>query len=431
MDVAAETASFEFSNKVAFDPGGDFEALLAQVPAKWAVYLMSDEQQRPVQLLCVKNLRYSVKRRLGLPDAAEAGTGRSDAVRQEIEADAAVIEKPVEQAGEKVAGPRITKRVDYRAIVRQIAWVRVDSAFEADWIYLEAARRIFPHTYQGMTGLRPAWFVHINPEANFPRYTKTQDLSVSTGILLGPLEDKHAAARLIEDVTDWFDLCRYYNILVQAPAGKACAYKEMGKCPAPCDGSIGMDQYRWLIQWSTQTLIDPCPMLVDQKFRMAAAAAALKFETAQKIKAYVDSLSSLGKGAYRYLRRLEDFAYVALQRGARARAVNVFLIAGGAVVAAQPLAAEPDQAVAQGLIGRGLELAEAQRGRRPDRAGIERIGIVSHQLFAAKQNGGVYVPLEKADLKSLAKAYREVAKQPEPQEHPGEGVVKDLGLDVT
>jgi hypothetical protein len=421
----------EFSHKVAFDPGGDFEALLSQVPAKWAVYLMSDEQQRPVQLLCVKNLRYSVKRRLGLPEAAEAAAAQSGEAPRDAGTDAAAIEKPVEQLIEKTGGPRITKRVDYRAIVRQIAWVRVDSAFEADWVYLEAARRIFPHTYQGMTGLRPAWFVHINPEANFPRFIKTQDLTVSTGMLLGPLEDKHAAARLIEDVTDWFDLCRYYNILVQAPQGRACAYKEMGKCPAPCDGSISMDQYRWLIQWSTQTLIDPGPILVDQKCRMAAAAAALKFETAQKIKAYVDSLSSLGKGAYRYVRRLEDFAYLALQRGPRARVVNVFLIAGGVVVAAEPLRAEPDQAIVHGLIGRGMELAEAQRHHRPDRAGIERIGIVSHHLFAAKQNGGVYVPLEKADLKSLAKAYREVAKQPEPQEHPGEGVVKDLGLDVT
>jgi hypothetical protein len=423
MDLPAEPASFEFPNKVAFEPAGDFGALLEQVPARWAVYLMSDEQHRPVQLLCVKNLRYSIKRRLGLPELSDAGAAQSGEPAQGVETQAPAVEKP--------AGPRMTKRVDYRAIVREIGWIRVESAFEADWVYLEAARRIFPRTYQGMTGLRPAWFVHINPEAGFPRYTKTQDLTIATGMLLGPLEDKHAAARLIEDVTDWFDLCRYYNILVQAPAGRACAYKEMGKCPAPCDGSIGMDQYRWLIQWSAQTLIDPGPMLVDQKSRMAAAAASLKFETAQKIKAYVDSLSKLGKGAFRHLRRLEDFAYLSLQRGPRARIVNLFVIAGGAVIAAGPLAAEPTESVAQDLLCRGHELAEGQRGHHPDRAGIERIGIVSHHLFAAKQNGGVFLPLNQVDLKSLAKAYREVARQPEPQEHPGEGVVKDLGLDVT
>jgi hypothetical protein len=31
---------------------------------------MADEDGRPVQLLCVKNLRYSLKRRLGVEDEA-------------------------------------------------------------------------------------------------------------------------------------------------------------------------------------------------------------------------------------------------------------------------------------------------------------------------------------------------------------------------
>ena len=65
--------------------------------------------------------------------------------------------------------------MNYREIVRTIAWQRVDSAFEADVVYLEAARQHFPQTYQGMIGMRPAWFLHVNPEAEFPRYTRTTD----------------------------------------------------------------------------------------------------------------------------------------------------------------------------------------------------------------------------------------------------------------
>src|SRR3954451_11165654 len=205
-----------FESRVDFDPAGDFEAFLRQAPAKWAVYLLTDADGRPVQLLCVKNLRYSLKRRLGPSD--------------------------------ENATP--SKRVDYRDFVRQVYWRRVDSAFEADWVYYEAARRVFPRTYQGMVGFRPAWFVHVNPEARFPRYTKTTDLTIKSGLLIGPVEDKHAAARLMQLAEDSFDLCRYYQVLVEAPHGRACAYKEMGKCPAPCDGSISMEQYRRLVGWS-------------------------------------------------------------------------------------------------------------------------------------------------------------------------------------
>src|SRR5688572_12548410 len=122
---------------VEFDPSADLEEFLKRVPARWAVYLFADADDRPVQLLCVKNLRASLKRRLG---------------------------------GDEMIGP--SRRVNYRELVRRVYWRRVDSSFEADWIYYEAARKLFPQTYRGMVGFRPAWFVYVNPETQFPRYTK-------------------------------------------------------------------------------------------------------------------------------------------------------------------------------------------------------------------------------------------------------------------
>ncbi len=159
--------SAHFDRNVSFDPGEDFEAFLKNVPARWVVYLLCDASDRPIQLLCVKNFRYSLKRRLG---------------------------------GDETIGP--TKRVNYREIVRKIYWRRVDSSFEADWLYYECARQTFPSSYRGMVGFRLAWFLHVNPETNFPRYTKTTDLSIRSGMLIGPVEDKHAANRLIEMVEE-------------------------------------------------------------------------------------------------------------------------------------------------------------------------------------------------------------------------------------
>src|SRR4051812_12275173 len=84
--------------RVDFDPASnDLENFLKLVPAKWVVYLMTDADDRPVQLLCVKNLRYSLERRLG--------------------------------DGEAIG---LSKRVNYRELVRHIHWRRVYSAFEAD-----------------------------------------------------------------------------------------------------------------------------------------------------------------------------------------------------------------------------------------------------------------------------------------------------------
>ena len=38
-----------FTHQVAFDPAGDFEAFARIVPARWAVYLLGDAEDRPVQ----------------------------------------------------------------------------------------------------------------------------------------------------------------------------------------------------------------------------------------------------------------------------------------------------------------------------------------------------------------------------------------------
>lgn len=380
-----------FDHHAEFDPTGDFEQFARLAPARWVVYLLADADDRPVQLLCVKNLRNSVKRRLGAPDAA--------------------------------AGPN--RRVDYRAIIRRVHWRRVDSALEADWIYFEAARLCFPQTYRGIVGLRPAWFIHVNPDANFPRYVKTTDLSIRTGTYVGPLEDKHAAARLIQLIEDLFDLCRYYNILIEAPNGRACAYKEMGKCPAPCDGSISMGQYRWLMEWSLQVLADPAPYVREQTQRMQAAAAELQFELAGKIKQYVDHLSELSKGPFRHARRLKDFAFVSFEHGPRQETAKVFLLIRGQIV--ELLGITGADFRASEVMRVALERAAEHELAPIDSPTTERIGLIAHQLFSPKTRG-VVLRLDSISESAITKAYRDLTRQQIAidEESESEGVLKEL-----
>ena len=381
-----------FEQQLDFDPAGDFEEFLRLAPAKWVVYLLCSADDKPVQLLCVKNLRYSLRRRLGID--GEAGG--------------------------------LSKRVNYRELVRRIYWRRVDSAFEADWLYYEAAAAVFPESYRGMVGFRPAWFVHVDPDAKFPRYAKTIDLSPRPGVLIGPLEDKHAAGRLVEFVEDAFDLCRYYNILTQSPHGSACAYKEMGKCPAPCDGSVSIEQYRRVVDWSARTLVDPAEFLREQTNRMKAAAGELRFETAAKIKAYVEQMSQLGKGAFRHLGRLRDFAYLSFQHGPRPAAgtAKIFLVTPGKIEQILGLTGEPKPAE---VLRSALTLAEERIADGADATGAERMGVVAHHLFSSRQTHGVFLRLAAIDEKAIAKAYRDLKKQPPPEEEvESEGVMKEL-----
>jgi excinuclease UvrABC nuclease subunit len=378
-----------FPKTIEFDPQGDFDAFAQSAPARWVVYLMSDAQQRPVQLLCVRNLRSSLRRRLG--------------------------------AGEELAGR--SRRIDYRALVRHIHFRRVDSSFEADLVYLEAARRHFPESYRGMAGFQPAWFVHVHADAPFPRFTRTTELSPRPGVLIGPVEDKQSAGRLIEDAVDAFDLCRYYNILLESPHGRACAYKEMGKCPAPCDGSISMDHYRALVDWSVRTIVNPAQLIQQNSERMRQAAGELRFEAAGRIKQYVQTLSQFGAGPFRHARFLRDFVFLAIQRGPRARQARVFLVTPGQIEEIAGIPGEPNDLA--GLLDHIVEQAALRVVDAVDSVAAERISLVSHHLHRSTE--GVFIPLQSADAASVKRAYRELQKQRiEPDNEP-EGMVKELG----
>lgn len=376
-----------FTHQIDFDPAGDFEAFLKSVPARWVVYLMSDGDGQPIQLLCVRNLRASLKRRLG---------------------------------GEETVGP--TRKINYRELVRRISWRAVDSVFEADWQYYEHARQLFPDTYGGMSGFRKTWWIHVDPQATHPRYTKTNDPTAGIGRYFGPIEDKHGAGKLVEHIEALFDLCRDYRLLTQAPHGGPCAWKQMGKCVGPCDGTISLEVYRQLIAYSADVLADPHGAIERETQRMHAAAAALAFESAGAIKQYIDQLSRLTKASARRMRPLEQFKYLSVQPGPQPGKAKLFLILPGRIEEVAGLIDAPG--LVSDILRQVLARAAEPMGRL-DHAAAERMSIVANHLFSPR-HGGVFLPLDELTDRTLAKAWRDLQKQKLAPESDDEGITREL-----
>ncbi len=345
----------------------------ARLPNRWAVLTLSDADDRPVQLVCWKNPRQTLANRL----------------------------KPSPEE-------KLTRRVNWQDLVRTARWRRVDSAFEADWVYLETARKVYSEKFTELVPWAETFFVHVDPDDEFPRYLRTSNPSGNPAHLIGPLPDRQSAARLIEIVEDSFDLCRYHNILVQSPSGKACAYKDMGKCPAPCDGNIAMEQYRRMIDISLAGLADPTKLIAEHTVRMEQSAAGLRFETATKIKALLNQLSRLNQGPLRYARPLSQFQFVAIQPGPRRSQFKIFLILPSRVEAVSCLRSEPAEADFDELIAviqtRKTELPPAPA--RPD-----LLGLAARHLFSTK-SGGIFIPFASLNRDYLQAAIRTLAKSP-------------------
>ena len=371
-------APFEFDHAAAFDPAESAETLADGVPTGWCVYALLAEGGRPLQLLCVKNLRASLRRRLG-----------------ETSAD---------------ADP--TRRIDYRAVVRSVAWTRVDSTFEQDVVYLDAARSLFPESYAAVLGFRRAWYVEVDPAADGPRFTRTQEPTAGS-LAFGPLTDGRAARKLAHAVEDLFDLCRDARALAAAPAGP-CQWREMGKCVGPCDGSADLASYRALVAHAAEALADPERAATDARFRMRQAAAAQDYEAAGRIKAFAEGLAGLRAKARRHARPLAEFRFLAVLPGRAKGSAKLFTVVGGSVRPLCCLIAGDDKRAVEPAVRAALAALDAGGVDVLDEAGRETASLVTHHLFPSRRSPGAFLHAGEVDAAAVVRAVREVWKPAKP-----------------
>ncbi len=344
---------------ITVSPSTDIERWRLSVPAKPATYLLCDASDRPVLLATAGNLRHVLVNRLGPadPDAAPA------------------------------------KRTDYRAITRGVYWRPAYSAFEANWALLENARRLIPQRYRRMVRHWKGHWLHVDRAAAHPRFTAHPELRPRAGEWFGPLPTAASAKRVIETLTDVCDLCRYHEILVKAPGGEACAYKEMGRCPAPCDGSVPMRHYHGQIDQAVGLLAGDRQAWRDQQGRaMKRAAAALNFEHAQRLKQRLDAAGVLERGELRDMRPLRALRLLVVQRGRRKRCPRLFIVTPGCIA----LLGELQRRDREGQLDWAATTAAAlfdQPMPKLDRPAAERIGLVSWHLLRGDREKGRFIPI--------------------------------------
>ena len=127
-------------------------------------------------------------------------------------------------------------------------------------------------------------------------------------------------------------------MLKQAPGGQACAYKGMGKCPAPCDGSASMDQYYRAIAASVEFARGTSgPRLAELHQAMHTAASNLQFERAARIREQIDRARKVLAHDERLQKTIEGFRYLVVQRGGGTTAVRPFFVDRGRISAADPV----------------------------------------------------------------------------------------------
>ena len=220
------------------------------------------------------------------------------------------------------------RRAQIGDIASTISLAFVGSALEADLVCLRVARAAAPDQHRAMVDKLRTWFIRFDPEEPTPTWTKT-NLGDVVGQpahrFIGPFADKSAAGRYAETLDELFDLCRYPRELAKAPKGAACAYKEMGKCPAACDGSEPMHDYTARVRRAIALSAEPVEHTVEElDDQMRLHAAHRDFERAEKLKKRIELLTASTRPTSKHRTTLDAFARLIVAPSPRRNWARVF-----------------------------------------------------------------------------------------------------------
>ena len=293
-----------FDGCLLVSPETDLASAAKNLPTCPGVCLFTTNDDKPILLLYSANLRGQVHRRLTEEDA-------------DIK----------------------TRRTRLRPIVRRAWFRRCYSAFETRLMYYRIARTAYPDNHEEFFPRLEVWFVHINPEADYPFFASTKQFKADSGKYWGPFADGKSAARCVEILQDVFELCRRPEVLINAPDAAACSYAQMNRCSAVCNGTVSKTQYHKIIDLAVDFLnSSPQTALDTMQKQMRKLSDDLRFEQAQRLKEKIERLKTLLSPAYRWVAPLKDFLVLTFQPGppvklpgqrAGQHQINCFLIGPG------------------------------------------------------------------------------------------------------
>jgi hypothetical protein len=290
----------------------------------------------------------------------------------------------------------------------------VFSRFEGDWVYLESVRGLFSRTYRRMIRMWRAAWLCVDVDASAPHFEATDAPIGPAGTCFGPFATLKAARRHAEMLEDLFDLCRYPHVLAQSPHGAACAYKQMGRCPAPCDGSVAMSVYRGQVTGAVEFLRGSRErwraVIVES---MKEAAAAREYERAGRLKAMLDAAKPADAPAAQLVQPIDRFRFLVVQRGDRRSRSRLFTVTPGRI---EPLGQIDRPKLAEqapAIVERAADaFAEPFPAGGLDRAGVERIGLAAWHVLGGRRARGVFERIDAAvDVETIARCVERYVEQ--------------------
>lgn len=134
----------------------------------------------------------------------------------------------------------------------------------------------------------------------FPRLSVVRTVADDGATYFGPFPRRQAAEEVVHTLYDGFPIRQCTPRLSVRVPTNACALAGMGRCSAPCDGSISREQYAEIVERVRVALVvDARPAASGVQSRLLRLVAQQRFEEADTIRRRLETLARTGRRFHR------------------------------------------------------------------------------------------------------------------------------------
>ena len=250
------------------------------------------------------------------------------------------------------------KNAKTRQLVRRIAdieWIVVASELEALILEMNLIKRYQPRFNVRLKDDKRYPYIKVHWSDPFPRVTVTRRMVEDGSRYFGPYTSVWAVHQTLDVLRRIFPYLSC-DRTITGKDQRACLYRDIRLCTAPCIGAVTQEQYRRMIA-DLMAFLEGRTEAVTARLReeMQQAAAALRFERAAVLRDQLLAIEKIVEKQKVISPEYQDSDVLALARAAGEAVAQVFFIRGGKLIGREYFvldgaAAEPDSEVMAGFL---------------------------------------------------------------------------------
>jgi excinuclease ABC subunit C len=173
-------------------------------------------------------------------------------------------------------------------------------------------------------------YIRVTMEEDYPRLTLARDMKRDGSKYFGPYRNSHYVKQTIDAINRLFKVRACSKNIGSRSKDRACLNYHIGRCMAPCQGSVDKEEYRGIIRQICLFLSHRLGELTSVlEKEMEAAAESLDFEKAARIRDQVQAIKAMAEKQIVVTTDRSDQDVLAFARSGSSACMQVFFIRDG------------------------------------------------------------------------------------------------------